>query len=74
MGEAAEELGITLPDDDIDDLAQDIIVIFLKFFTDLEDMFKVYPIRPPMLPWGANHPCHGSWPHRSSVDNRGNAQ
>ncbi|MGA2608710.1 MAG: hypothetical protein ABSH01_14795 [Terriglobia bacterium] len=53
VGEAAKRLGLDLSDDDMDDMAQDLIVMFLDFAaTGLEDIFDMYPFRPPMRPWG----------------------
>jgi hypothetical protein len=50
---AAKRLGLDLSDDDLDDLAQDAIVMFLDFAaTGLGDIFDMYPFRPPMRPWG----------------------
>jgi hypothetical protein len=50
---AAKRLGLDLSDDDLDDLAQDIVVMFLDFAaTGLGDIFDMYPFRPPMRPWG----------------------
>jgi hypothetical protein len=49
---AARRLGLGLSDDDLDDLAQDIVLMFLDFSTDLEDIFEMYPLHPPMRPGG----------------------
>ena len=49
----ARRLGLDLSDDDMNDMAQDLIVMFLDFAaTGLEDIFDMYPCRPPMRPWG----------------------
>jgi len=50
MGEAAKELGIALPGGGLDDLAQDIVVMFLDFAVDLEDIVEMYPFHPPVRP------------------------
>ena len=52
VGKAAKRLGLGLSDDDLDDLAQDIVLMFLDFSTDLEDIFEMYPRHPPMRPGG----------------------
>jgi hypothetical protein len=45
---------VTLPNYyDLDDLAQDVIVMFLDFSADLEDIFEMYPLHPPMRPGGS---------------------
>jgi len=53
VGEAAKRLGLDLSDDDLDDMAQDLIVMFLDFAANgFEDIMEMYPLRPPMRPWG----------------------
>jgi hypothetical protein len=52
VGEVADELGLALPDGGLDGLAQDIVLMFLDFSTDLEDIFEMYPLHPPMRPGG----------------------
>jgi hypothetical protein len=47
---AAKELGIALPDDDLDDLAQDIVVTFLDSSTGSEDVVEMYATCPPPRP------------------------
>ncbi len=41
-GEAAKRLGLDLSNDDLNDLGQDIVVMFLDSSTDLEDVVKMY--------------------------------
>ena len=44
MEASAKELGFSLPDEILDDLAQDIIVMFLDFVVlDLEGIVEMYP-------------------------------
>jgi hypothetical protein len=52
---AAKELEADLPNYyDLDDLAQDIVVMFLEFSEDdLEDIVEMYPLHPPMRPGGS---------------------
>jgi hypothetical protein len=51
--EAARRLGLDLSDDDMDDMAQDLILMFLDFAAaGLEDIIGMYPFRPPMRPAG----------------------
>jgi hypothetical protein len=48
---ATKELGLDLSDDDLDDLAQDIIVMLLDFaVSGLEDIIEMYAFHPPMRP------------------------
>jgi hypothetical protein len=49
---AAKHLELSLSDDNLDDLAQDIILMFLDFAVDLEDIVEMYPLHPPMHPGG----------------------
>jgi hypothetical protein len=50
---AAKELGLDLSDDDLDDLAQDIIVMSLDFaVSGLEDIVEMYAFHPPVRPGG----------------------
>lgn len=50
VGEAAKRLGLDLSNDE---MAQDLIVMSLDFAANgLEDIFEMYPFRPPMRPWG----------------------
>jgi hypothetical protein len=45
VGKAAKELEADLPDYyDLDDLAQDIVAMFLEFSQDLEDIVQMYPL------------------------------
>ena len=49
--EAAKELEADLPDyNDLDDLVQDIVVMFLDFSTDLEDIVEMHVTCPPPRP------------------------
>ena len=42
VGEAAKRLGLDLSDDDMDDMAQDLIAMFLDFAANgLEDIFEM---------------------------------
>jgi hypothetical protein len=50
VGEAVKSLEVSLSDDDLDDLAQDIVAMFLDFAQDLEDIVEMYPLQPPMRP------------------------
>ena len=50
VGEAVKSLEVSLSDNDLDDLAQDIVAMFLEFSQDLEDIVEMYPLRPPMRP------------------------
>jgi hypothetical protein len=50
VGEAVKSLEVSLSDDDLDDLAQDIVAMFLDSSTDLEDIVEMYPLHPPMRP------------------------
>ena len=50
VGETAKCLGLALSDDDLDDLAQDIVVMLLDFSTDLEDVVEMYPFYSPVRP------------------------
>ncbi len=47
---AAKRLGLDLLDDDLDDLAQDIVAMFLDSSTDLEDVVEMYVTCPPPRP------------------------
>jgi hypothetical protein len=47
---AAKRLGLDLPDDDLDDLGQDIVVVFLESSTDLEDVVEMHVTCPPPRP------------------------
>ena len=49
---AAKRLGLDLSDDDLDDLGQDIVAMFLDFSIDLEDIVEMSPLHPPMHPGG----------------------
>jgi hypothetical protein len=50
VGEAVKSLEVSLSDDDLDDLAQDIVAMFLDSSTDLEDVVKMHVTCPPPRP------------------------
>ena len=50
VDEVAKELGIALSEDDLDDLAQNIVVMFLDSSTGLEDVVEMYVTCPPPRP------------------------
>jgi len=53
VGQAANELGIALPEGGLDDLAQDIAQMFLGFAAlDLEDIVAMYQFHRPVRPGG----------------------
>ena len=47
---AAKELELTLSHDELDDLAQDVIVMFLDFTVDVEDIIEGYSLSPSSSP------------------------
>jgi hypothetical protein len=50
----ANEMELDLSEYDFDDLAQDIVVMFLDFSTDLEDVVAMYPFHQPVRPGGCS--------------------
>ena len=58
VGEVAKELGLALPDGDLDDMAQDLIVMVLDFAAlGLEDIVEMYAFHPPVRP-GESRSAH----------------
>jgi hypothetical protein len=58
VAEAAKRLGLDLSNDDMDDMAQDLIVMFLDSAANgLEDIFEMHPFRPPVRP-GEHRSAH----------------